>query len=64
MDAEAVRGGTEVVAQEETLVDNLVEAPRAAIWSAAAAGMQGPTLLEGPRLLSPASRQACAILVR
>ena len=64
VEAEALRGDTEVATQAENLVDNLVEAPRAAIWLVAAAGMQGPTLLEGPRLLSPASRQACAILVR
>ena len=49
VDAEAVRVDTEVVTQEETSVDNLVEASRGAIWLAAAAGMQGPTLLEGPR---------------
>ena len=49
MDAEAVRGGAEVVAEGENSVDDLGEGARAAIWLAAAAGTQGPTLLAGHR---------------
>ena len=51
----AVRVDAEVVTQEEDSVTALLAAP---------AGKMGPTPLEGPRSLSLASRQACAILVR
>ena len=49
MDAEAVRGDAEVVTKGENSVDDLGAGARAAIWLAAAAGTQGPTLLEGHR---------------
>ena len=49
VDAEAVRGDAEVVTEGENSVDDLGEGARAAIWLAAAAGTQGPTLLEGHR---------------
>ena len=47
VDAEAVRGDAEVVTKGENSVDDLGEGAR--VWLAAAAGTQGPTLLEGHR---------------